>query len=49
MEILDKIVGKSYKLLSEEYGVGISDIKRKGTELKRLQKKDGRNGLQKTS
>ena len=26
VEILDKIGGKSYKLLSEEYGVGISTI-----------------------
>ena len=42
VEILDKIGKKSYKLLSEEYGVGtstISDIKRKGPELRNYKRK----------
>ena len=42
VEILDKIGKKSYKLLSEEYGVGIStiaDIKKKGPELRDYKRK----------
>ena len=40
--ILDQIRKKSYKLLSEEYGIGIStisDIKKKGPELRDFKRK----------
>ena len=42
VEILDKIGKKSYKVLSEEYGVGIStisDIKKKGIQLREYKRK----------
>lgn len=42
MRILDQIGSKSYKVLAEEYGVGIStisDIKRKGPELREYKRK----------
>ena len=42
VEILDKIGEKSYKVLSEEYGVGIStiaDIKKKGQNLREYKRK----------
>ena len=41
-EILDQIGSKSYKVLKEEYGVGIStisDIKKKGQQLRDYKRK----------
>ena len=39
LQILDQIGKKSYKVLSEEYGVGISDIKKKGSEFREYKRK----------
>ena len=52
VEILGKIGGRSYKLLSEEYGVGvstISDIKRKGPELRDYKRKMAEMGCKRPS
>ena len=48
VEILDQIGRKSYKILSEEYGIGIStvaDIKRRGSQLQQFQKKAAEMGI----
>ena len=48
MEILDQIGLKSYKILSEEYGIGIStvaDIKRRGSQLRQYKKKAAKIGI----
>ena len=47
VEILDQIGRKSYKILSEEYGIGIStvaDIKRRGSQLRQYKKKAAEMG-----
>lgn len=49
LEILGKIGKKSYKLLSEEYGIGrstIADIKRKENEIRRYKRKATELGVQ---
>ncbi len=49
LEILGKIGIKSYKLLSEEYGIGrstIADIKRKENEIRRYKRKATELGVQ---
>ena len=48
LEILDKIEKRSYKLLSEEYGIGrstISDIKRKENEIRKYKRKATEMGV----
>ena len=48
MEILDQISRKRYKILSEEYGIGIStvaDIKRRGSQLRQYKKKAAEMGI----
>ena len=48
VEILDQIGCKSYKILSEEYGIGIStvaDIKRRGSQLRQYKKKAAEMGI----
>ena len=49
IEILDQIGRKSYKILSENYGVGvstISDIKKKGPEIREYKWKSVEMGCQ---
>ena len=48
MEILDQIGCKCFKILSEEYGIGIStvaDIKRRGSQLRQYKKKATEMGI----
>ncbi len=48
VKILDQIGKKSYKVLSEEYGIGIStisDIKKKDTELRDYKRKMAEMGF----
>ena len=52
VKILDKIGEKSYKLLAEEYGVGIStisDIKKKGPELRNYKRKMAEMGCRRVA